>query len=196
MSAVSVAGTEAVTVPAADDAAGTADPGVRAGRRIEALLQQFSDMPDRRAQLWAEDLVRAVSDLYGAALARVVAISGRCSGSGAGHRSCLEQLAGDELVANVLVLHDLHPRDLEERVVAAAAGVVASVSSVDVKVLDVDCAAATVRLRLLVEPGSVASTSAVERQLRRAVHGAAPEIETVVVDRPPASVPVQLIARR
>lgn len=169
------------------------DLALRAGQRIEAILGQFSEIPDRRAQLWAEDLVRAVSDLYGAALARVVAVTGRCTG---GQGSCLEQLAVDELVANVLVLHDLHPRDLVERVTAAVAEVMAQLSSADAKVLAFDPQTATLRLRLLVEPGAAASAGAIERQLRRAVQGAAPEVETVEIDRPPAPTPVTLVTRR
>lgn len=178
------------------DAFETDDPALRAGRRIEAILGQLSEIADRRAQMWGEDLVRAVSDLYGAALARVVAVTGRCPGGADGERPCLEQLAVDELVANVLVLHDLHPHDLVERVTAAVAEAMAQLSSADAKVLSVDPQTATVRLRLLIEPGSPASAGAVERQLRRAVHGAAPEIETVEIDRPPAPVPVTLATRR
>ena len=54
--------------------------------------------------------MRLVVELYGAGLERTVELAGP---------EALDRFVGDELVASLLVLHDLHPKDTETRVVEA-----------------------------------------------------------------------------
>ena len=74
--------------------------------RVEALLA------DAEADPKAVELVRAITELYGEGLARIVAMT-----------PDPRELARDELVAQLLVLHDLHPVPLEDRVRRALAEV-------------------------------------------------------------------------
>jgi Fe-S cluster biogenesis protein NfuA/nitrite reductase/ring-hydroxylating ferredoxin subunit len=76
--------------------------------RIETLLDEFGGPSDLVAQARAESLVRAVMDLYAAGLARVVELT---EGS-----EVLRRLADDELVAGLLLLHDLHPDPVDARI--------------------------------------------------------------------------------
>ena len=46
-----------------------------AGDRIEQLLDQLASLPDRRAGQWGEELVRLVTDLYGAGLEATIALA-------------------------------------------------------------------------------------------------------------------------
>ncbi|MCK4177973.1 hypothetical protein [Aciditerrimonas ferrireducens] len=169
-----------------------------AAGRVDRLLGRLGDLADPEARALAEDLVRAVSDLYGAGLARVVQLTARSAGLPGDHPACgcLEALAEDELVGGLLALHDLHPSDLRARVERAVAGVVDGRDGSDATVLEVDGSQGRVRVRLLVAATSLTGPDQVERRVRRALASAAPELEEVVVERPPAPTPVRLLARR
>ena len=72
-----------------------------------------------------------------------------------------ERLADDDLVASLLVLHDLHPLDLDDRVRAALDSVRPYLGSHggDVEVLDIDGDAGVVSLRMLGSCDGCASSS-------------------------------------
>lgn len=169
-----------------------------AAGRVERLLGRLEDLADPEARGLAEELVRAVCDLYGAGLARVVRLTARSAGTPGQHLTCgcLDALAEDELVGGLLALHDLHPRDLQARVERAVAAAVDGHDGSDATVLEVDGTGGRVRVRLLVAATSLTGPDQVERRLRRALASAAPELEEIAVERPPAPTPVRLLARR
>src|SRR5690242_12621552 len=78
------------------------DPAALAAH-IDAILSELRG--DARSRAAAEDLVRSLMAFYGAALTHVVDIVDRAEGGA----ELLEHMAGDPLVATVLLLHDLHP---------------------------------------------------------------------------------------
>ena len=84
------------------------------GDRVERLLAEFEALSDPTLAARAEELVRTVVEFYGTALERVVELT---------PDPVLERLAADPLVAGVLVVHDLHPHGLEQRVQHALDGV-------------------------------------------------------------------------
>jgi hypothetical protein len=161
------------------------------GDRIEGLLDDLGALPDRRAKEWAEELLRLVTDLYGAGLARTVEIV--CEQNGGGR--VLELLASDELVSNLLWLHDLHPHGVRQRIERAIADLNGSLGASDARLLDVDEEAGVARIRLLSDRGGSAQVAA-EELIRRAVTKAAPEIEQIDWERPVKSSPVQLGSTR
>ena len=79
---------------------------MQALERVDALLADAESDP------LARELVQAITDLYGEGLARIVAMT-----------PDPRELARDELVAQLLVLHGLHPVPLEDRVRRALAEV-------------------------------------------------------------------------
>lgn len=80
-----------------------------AGERIEELLDDLSLSVPPATMEKVSELLRAVMALYGDGLARILDLV----------PERLRDLAGDEVVASLLVLHDLHPDDLATRVQAA-----------------------------------------------------------------------------
>ncbi|MFE1776721.1 hypothetical protein [Streptomyces sp. NPDC059008] len=91
----------------------TAAPNAEAtGRRVEEVLDRLARREDREASAAAEELVRALMDFYGAGLARIAHLLQRDKGDGGPWAALL----GDELVAGLLVLHDLHPEDTAARI--------------------------------------------------------------------------------
>src|SRR5689334_5730620 len=80
-----------------------------AGDRIQTLLDaSASGGPVARER--AERLVAEVTDLYGAALGRMMALAR------AADPALAEALAADNLLASLLLVHGLHPHGVERRV--------------------------------------------------------------------------------
>jgi hypothetical protein len=80
--------------------------------RIEALIREIETTADPATVERARALVEGVLSLHRAALERALGIARE----GPGGAAVVEALARDDLVSGLLLLHDLHPRALEERV--------------------------------------------------------------------------------
>lgn len=157
-----------------------------AGNRVETLLAEFGGLADAAARLKAEELVRALVELYGAGLERVVEIV-----TEAGAAEVLRRLASDEVVSGLLVLHDLHPLSTAERVREAVEGVRPRLGghAGDVELVEAG-ERGVVRLRLRGAGHACPSSRArVVRAVEHAVARAAPEVSGVEVEgaaAPPA----------
>ena len=81
--------------------------------RIEELIQAIDSMPDETARAQTRELVQALLELHGTGLNRVLET---IFDSGPDGQALINKLAEDELVSNLLLLHGLHPLDLETRV--------------------------------------------------------------------------------
>lgn len=156
-------------VPSTPDHAGDPTADVEAvGRRVEALLETIAEA-EPTARLAAEDLVRELVGLYGAALERLV---GRLA---AASPDAVRALADDDLVAGLLVLHDLHPASTRERLEEALAlfpGVTLAGVSEDTA-------------RVQVSGGCGCGSSELPPGAEAAIRAAAPEIDRVEVVAPP-----------
>ncbi|HEY2651648.1 MAG TPA: NifU family protein [Solirubrobacteraceae bacterium] len=82
-------------------------------QELQARLESSADSPSRDL---AEELTSAVVQMYGAGLERIVA---SLTAAGPEGDRIASSLAGDSLVATLLLIHDLHPVPLEQRVQAA-----------------------------------------------------------------------------
>jgi Fe-S cluster biogenesis protein NfuA len=114
--------------------------------------------------------VRLVVELYGAGLERTVELAGP---------EVTERLVEDELVASLLVLHGLHPKDTQTRVVEALDKVRPYLGSHagGVELLGVD-PDGVVHLRLEGScDGCPSSTQTVKLAIERAIEEAAPEVD-------------------
>ncbi len=153
------------------------DPGQwrAAGERIESLLDA-SSAGGAVARERAEQLVREVSDLYGAGLERIIEIAASRS------HSLVEELARDDLVASLMLVHGLHPHDVETRVRTALDSVRPYLGSHggDVELIAVDDG--VVQLRLTGSCKTCPSSSVtLELAVKDAVQAAAPETTDIVV---------------
>ncbi|MFI6173959.1 hypothetical protein ACIA8R_00270 [Nonomuraea sp. NPDC051191] len=124
--------------------------------RIESLLE--------RAEPPAVELAQALLDLYGEGLTRIMA---------AADDELAARLAADDVVAHLLLLHDLHPIDVRTRVEDALRGTGAEVVAVEGDL---------VRLRLG-DDGEGGGGGGSADAVRRAVRDAAPEVEQVEIVR-------------
>src|SRR5512139_126882 len=151
-----------------------------AGDRIQTLLDaSAAGGPVARER--AEQLVREVTDLYGAAIERMMNLA-LAANHGLAHA-----FSTDPLVASLLLVHGLHPDGTEQRVTAALDSVRPYLGSHggDVSLLEVD--GDTVRLRFQGScNGCPSSSVTLELAVQDAVLAAAPEISRIEVVAPDA----------
>jgi Fe-S cluster biogenesis protein NfuA len=166
------------------------------GDRIERRLDELRGVTDPRVYDRAEELLRLVTELYGAGLARVVELVGDAS------PAALDRLVDDELVASLLVVHGLHPDDLPSRVEGALASVRPFLAQHggDVALLDIDADAGAVLLQLLGScDGCPSSAVTLQSAVERAIVEAAPEIVIIDVQQPEPQpqppIPVALVPK-
>src|SRR5450432_792710 len=150
------------------------------GERVEALIASLRTSANGSAAAAAEELVGLLVGLYGDGLGRIVAVLADRGAEGA---ATLMALTEDPLVESLLLLHDLHPLDVDARIQAALDKVRPYLGSHagGVQYLGVQDGVA----RLLLEGschGCPSSTVTVELAIRSAVEDAAPEVTDVVVD--------------
>ncbi|MBF9068797.1 hypothetical protein I2501_12260 [Streptacidiphilus sp. NEAU-YB345] len=147
---------------------------------MEELLDRLASSADRTAAATAEQLVRALMDLYGAGLARAVELLSGRSGSP------LDALLDDEVTAGLLVLHDLHPDDVPARVRRALRA--ADAGEWEIDSLDAETGALTLRQKASdsASGGSgggcgcgSSTTDGVRVRVRAALAGFAPEVTQV-----------------
>lgn len=151
-------------------------PDIQAvGERVEALLAEFASASDPATAGRAEELVSLLVEFYGAGLARVMELL---------DEQATASLLGDRMVAGLLVLHDLHPQNTEERVLAALEQVRPYLGSHsgDVEYLGLD-PDGTVRLRLAGScDGCPSSALTVKMAIEKGIEDLAPEVTKVEVE--------------
>ena len=167
-----------------------------AGERVEALLAELRSHAGPQAADVAEELVSCLVELYGAGLARIVAI---LADDEAGTR-LLDTMVADPLVESLLLVHDLHPLDTGTRVRRAVEQVLpqlgAHAGEVEYHGLD---ERGVVRLRLERSAhGCQSSAGTIGEVIVQAVRAAAPEAAGVDIEvaEMPAELPLLQITRR
>ena len=155
--------------------------------RIETLIEEIERFADPAAKDRAREIVQALLEFHGAALANLVSLITK---AGAPGRSILEAVARDDLAANLLLLHDLHPHDLPSRVSQALDRVRPQLHGHggDVELLGVENG--IVRLRMQGSCHGCPSSAATLRQtIETAIFDAAPDVAAIEVEgvvEPPA----------
>ncbi len=131
--------------------------------RVEALAAELAAVSDPRARAAADAMISAVLEMHGEGLQRILELIDE-----AGAVALRDSIVRDGVVASLLLIHDLYPVGIEERVLAALEpfGEGAALMGLHDGVA---------RLR-------VSGGMAVEHAARRAVHEAAPDLEAIEVE--------------
>jgi Fe-S cluster biogenesis protein NfuA/nitrite reductase/ring-hydroxylating ferredoxin subunit len=155
--------------------------GVQAvSARVEELLDSLKAGGFGGAAPAAEELVSLLVGLYGDGLAQILAVLADQPGG----LAMIDALADDPLIESLLLLHGLHPLDVNARIQRALDRVRPYLGSHagGVEYLGVD-AGGVARLRLEGScHGCPSSTVTVELAITGAVQDAAPEVTNVVVE--------------
>jgi hypothetical protein len=150
------------------------------GRQVEEVLDRLATSGDPAAAAAAEELVRSLMDFYGAGLARILHLLSAAPGEPTAH------LLQDELVASLLVLHDLHPEDRDTRIARALDSV--REHDLDVVGFDEDSGALTLRAASASAGGGCGcgSGAGAREAAEAALACFAPEVRTVDLRQAPA----------
>lgn len=136
---------------------------------MDQLVRKVRSLQDSSARDAALELVQAVMDLHAESVARMMEIVDESEASG----PIFEAFAGDEQVGAMLLLHDLHPFDLEQRVRRALDQPAFHGRGVAVEVVSVHEGVVRVRIE---------RDSALKSAVEQALAEAAPDAVEVVVE--------------
>ena len=169
----------------------------RAGERVEVLLAELGSQAGPQVMATAEELVSCLVELYGAGLAEMVRIIGEDTEAGP---RLMARLAADPLVESLLLLHDLHPLPVADRIRRAIEAVMPQLGAHagQVEFEGVDDRGV---IHLSLERGGHgcgSSSGAVQEAIEQAVAAAAPEAAGVDIEVVTATpeLPLLQITRR
>jgi hypothetical protein len=160
---------------------GTGENPQQALRRVEELIRTLDTYPDPTASETARELLALVLDLHGIGLAKLMGIVTAADGG----TSILARLVEDEPVQAMLLLHGLHPDDLETRVRRAVDRLRPHLGIYGLRLDVVEIVSGTVRLRL---HGSGAAAikapllCTLPGEIEDAVVEAAPDLDKILID--------------
>jgi Fe-S cluster biogenesis protein NfuA/nitrite reductase/ring-hydroxylating ferredoxin subunit len=167
------------TAGAVDRAGGGSVSPEELVQRVQDLQARLEVTGDAATRDVADQLVSAVVQMYGAGLERTLDL---VSAAGEDGRAIAASLGDDDLVGTLLLIHDLHPIPLEDRVQAALDSVRPYMESHggNVELLSLQDGVATIHLR-----GSCSDCSAsavtLELAIKQALEEAAPDLEALEV---------------
>jgi Fe-S cluster biogenesis protein NfuA len=161
--------------------AGDGEDPRKAVQRIEELIRSLDEHPDPAARETARELLALVLDLHGIGLAKLMGIVTSANSGPA----ILARLLEEKQVEAMLLLHGLHPDDLETRVRRVADRLRPHLGVHGLRLEVVEIARGTVRLRVHGSGGSAISAPVLwtlPGDIEDAVVEAAPDVERVVID--------------
>ena len=92
---------------------GNSDGGINVlGERIQKLLERIEALPYPGAKELMQECMEALLVFYGQGLSRILQI---VDGAGPGGHRVYQDLIHDDVIKGLLLIHDLHPLDLETR---------------------------------------------------------------------------------
>ena len=148
-------------------------------QRIGELVAEIESIADPALRSTAQQLMQMLMELHGAALDRSLEI---IVGTGDQGMRIIETMARDPLVGSVLVLHGLHPDDLETRVTTAVERLQNKVRRDGSQVELLGIADGAVSLKVTPPEHACGSTSKTLRAtVEDAVYSAAPDIASLTI---------------
>jgi Fe-S cluster biogenesis protein NfuA/nitrite reductase/ring-hydroxylating ferredoxin subunit len=161
-----------------DERAGAVSPEALI-QRVEELTGQVERIPDPASRRAAEDLMSAVIDMYGLGLTRIVEILDADESVG----EIKQRLVDDGVVASLMLIHDLYPVSIDERVAEALDDVRPYMESHGGNVELISLHGGVARLRLEGScDGCPASSSTLELAIKSALEEAAPDLVGIEVE--------------
>jgi Fe-S cluster biogenesis protein NfuA/nitrite reductase/ring-hydroxylating ferredoxin subunit len=144
--------------------------------RMETLLGEIETLADPNARAKAAEMAQVLLELYGEGLARMM----EAVAQGEESERTFKVFAEDELISHLLLLHGLHPLDVETRVVQALEEVRPYLQSHggNVELLGIEGGVARVRLQGSCD-GCPSSTVTLKLAIEEAVLKAAPDLEGI-----------------
>jgi Fe-S cluster biogenesis protein NfuA len=154
---------------------------------LDRLLGQLEQMPGPGSEL-ALDAVATLTAVYGEALARIMTRLSAVPAAAA-------DLAADELLGRLLILHGLSPVPARQRAVTAVAEIRPFVKSRggDIRLVDVDMDGGVARVQISGHCQGCSSPATVHDAVTETILAAVPELASVEIQSVPAAAEQALI---
>ncbi len=148
--------------------------------RIQELMDQVEALSDPSVRALVDDLLQSILRLHGSGLERLMQILAR---PGAGHAAVTDAVLRDEVLRGLLLIHGLHPADLETRLREALAKVLPYIHSHggDVELVSLVDGVARLRLHGTCK-GCASSAVTLELAVRAAIEEFCPDLAGFEVD--------------
>jgi Fe-S cluster biogenesis protein NfuA/nitrite reductase/ring-hydroxylating ferredoxin subunit len=144
------------------------------GARIQQLLEQIESVPSPTTRQLIHEFMEATLGFYGQGLARILQVANE---SGPDGQKVFQNLIKDKVVRGLLLIHDLHPSNLETRLLEALAEVRPYLQSHggNVELISLIGEAATLRLQGTCK-SCASSAVTLELAIRHAIEEACPDL--------------------
>ncbi|GCE30461.1 hypothetical protein KDA_59450 [Dictyobacter alpinus] len=145
---------------------------------IEALIQDLATLSDPRARSMAQELVQSILTMYGDCLTRMLELSGQQQDNGP---ALIAAFGEDELVGPLLLLHGLHPVDMQTRIqrVLEQQRPLLKKHDGDVELVRIEAGIGYFNFKGSCQ-GCAASNNKLLRSIEEAIYQAAPELDDIV----------------
>jgi Fe-S cluster biogenesis protein NfuA len=151
----------------------------QAARRLEELIAALGSHPDPAAREPARELVALVLDLHALGLARLMTLVASAPGA----ETLMARLTQDDHVRAMLLLHGLHPDEMETRVRQAVERLRPHLGVHGLRLEVTDVRGGIVRLRLMgVEAAKPSLLWTLPGEIETAIVEAAPDAEQVLIE--------------
>ena len=156
----------------------------RAGSRVQELVAQIDALPTSPARVLFQECLESVLAFYGHGLARILRL---VTDAGPDGQKIYHDLIHDNVVRGLLIIHDLHPVDLETRLRDALDKVRPYLRSHggDVELISLTNDVARLRLQGTCK-SCASSTVTLELAIRHAIEEACPDLIGFEVEGAPA----------
>jgi Fe-S cluster biogenesis protein NfuA len=149
-------------------------------QRVETLVEEIESTADPAVRAKTLELIQTLMDFHGAGIGRMMDIT---ANTGAAGYAIFDDFAGDELVASLLLLYDLHPRGIEERIEQAIEKVRPSLNLHEGGVELLGVSNGVVKLRLQGScDGCPSSAATLKHTIEEAIYAAAPDVTAIEVE--------------
>lgn len=166
---------------------------------LETVIRELEDGPESPLRARMRELVRGVLELHASGLGRMLALVAEADAAGA---ALARAFARDPMIGGLLLLHGLHPDDLDTRVRGAVAALAPLLERHGARVERLAIEGGVVRIGLHRAPGrGRLSAEALRAHVEDAVLAAAPDATGLRIDVPDdrelaAFVPVEAVRLR
>jgi Fe-S cluster biogenesis protein NfuA len=157
--------------------------------KIDGLIAQIRNSADRELRDTALELIQILMEFHGTAIDRMMEITSEAGDVG---WDVIGRFGRDQLVSNLLLLHGLHPLDLDTRVRDALESVRPYLHSHGGNVELMDISGGAVRLKLTGScHGCPSSAVTLKTAIETAIHETAPDVTSILCEDGPELVSIQ-----
>jgi hypothetical protein len=149
-------------------------------QKIGTLVRELENIADPASQSAARELVQLLMRMHGRGLERILELLHESDDPGS---RLIEELAKDPIVSGLLVLYDLHPDDIQVRVVRKLDQLGPTLFRMGAEARIVSIDQGVVRLRVEANSRGCGSTfRQIQTALEDAIYEAAPDLSRLVID--------------